>query len=647
MLDTTVSLEEQCEQIWALTCQQKKDEDRARREPPNIRLWDAEWALQQVISGIEYEASFTWVSNDTGPGQIEIPFDHPAAQWIHDSQGRIDRGEGRGVHITVDYTSTRWSGRLDKAVVESREDGSTVMVLSFAHDYENLKFITCWSNPSLSQVLQLPRAFLLAGPVTWILLTTLQLNLHRMHNWLVSVPDDPLDLASYVDALDQSEWPIVVKPITFADAMRSGVSWGVVSSRWATWHDMAKVMLEDSELSVTCTRWLEGDPLPWDDANLRHGTLVVGIEDKSGIHIGTSNGGTVWDGLRRTVAEFTDDFLDSTNNLLSDSEYPADYYLPNNRMTHPEYPFVVYRTGEGSGVQTSKYINSPAKAVTVAVGGHSMPGINEAISATIQGIADIWGSIILIGSLGGSIDAMVKPLYEDTILAWMSVKNQQRADHAGWSRYEEFFQDVGGSTSKAYTITSLMVLRAGLWATKTVVANEMTVADAMPYQVGLAGHYFLDDRIGFSLENDPTGQVWVDRARKIELKWDSETFPEWVPTIGDPRNLQDPGQRAWGRIEQMIAALRDLGVWSIAALLGSASLLGVLQGISDGPAGSAHPLASRSNVSVISGERAPAETVTFGDVSVSSMTDLVNSVFTVSAPSEVDRTIVSLGPVDV
>lgn len=556
-------LADQCNQIWALTRLQRRDELSRRETPPTIRLWDAEWALQHLISGIEYEASFTWVSNDTGPGQLEIPFDHPAAAWVHDSQGRIDRGEGRGVHITVDYNGARWSGRLEKSSVESRDDGSTVMALSFAHDYENLKFITCWSNPSTGSAFQFPRSFLLAGPVTWILLTALHMNLHRIHNWTVTVPDDPLDWESYTDALDQSDWPIVVQPITFWEAMQSGVTWGVITSRWATWHDAAHVLLEDAELSVTCTRYLDGDPLPWDGADIRHGTLVVGIADKSGIHVGSSTGGSVLSGIRRTVAEFADDFLDSTDSLITDAEYPPEYYAPSYRSTHQEYPYVVYRTGDGSGIETSKFVNSPAKAVTVAVGGHSMPGTNEAISATIQGIADIWGSIVLIGSLGGSLDAMLKPLYEDTILAWMSVKSTARAANAGWSRYEEFFQDVGGSTGKAYTITSLMVLRAGFWATKTVVANEMVVSDGAPFTCAPPpyGHFFLDDRIGFALENDPTGQLWVDRARKIELKWNSETFPEWVPTIGDPRKLQDPAQRAWGKIEQMIAAMRDLGVY--------------------------------------------------------------------------------------
>lgn len=388
MLDTTLSLEQQCEQIWALTCYQKRDEERLRREPLDVLLFDAEWHLQHVTSGVEYAASFTKVSNDTGPGQYEIPFDHPAAQWIHDSQGRIDRGEGRNVHVVVvDPCGDRWEGRLDKAVVESREDGDDVLVIDFAHDYENLKFYSVWSNPFTGPELQFPRSWLLAGPVPWILLTTLHLQLVREHNPLITIPDDPLDITLWDDTFDQSNWSVVVKPQSFLEAAESGAVWGVCSSRWATWHDMAKILLEDSELSVVTKRYLPalGDPPPWDGANLRPGTLVIDIVDKSGVHIGTSNDGDIFKGLRRTVAEFAEDFIDSTANLLEDTEAPREYFLPGLKLTKPEWPYVVYRTGPGSAIESSKFINSPSKAVQVNVGGHSMPGVVCAPSGNRRG----------------------------------------------------------------------------------------------------------------------------------------------------------------------------------------------------------------------------------------------------------------------
>jgi len=211
------------------------------------------------------------------------------------------------------------------------------------------------------------------------------MQLVREHNPLITIPDDPLDITLWDDAFDQSNWSVVVKPISFTESAESGAIWGVASSRWATFHDMAKQLLEDSELSIVCTRYLDGDPLPWDGANLRHGTLVVSIEDKSGVHIGTAEGGDVFSGLRRTVQEFAEDFIDSTQNLIDDTEAPQEYYIPGLKLTKPEWPYVVYRTGEGSGIEASRFINSPAKAVQVNIGGHSMPGVVCAPSGNRRG----------------------------------------------------------------------------------------------------------------------------------------------------------------------------------------------------------------------------------------------------------------------
>lgn len=554
MLDLEPDLTAECEAIWRATHAQKRDEQRLRDEPVLIRLLDGDMYLHHLMRN-EYSATFAWISNDSGPAQTEVPFDSPEGQWLYDMWGRMERGEKRNVHINARYCGAEWPGRLDKCVVDYREDGDVVVVCDWLHDYENVKWYTVWSNPWLPAAFQFPRAFLLAGPVTWLLKTALHLQLIREHNPLITIPDDPLDFGSYLDVFDQSTWSVVVKPTSFVDAMNSGVVWGVISSRWSNWHDMSHIMLEDAELSVVCHRYLPGDPEPWRGANLRYGTLWIDIVDKSGVFIGTSNGGSMFDGLGRTAAEFSEDFIDSTANLIADTDQPQDYFLPNNRLTHKEHPYVTYRQ-----VETGQHINSPAKGVQVNVGGHSMPGVNEAISASIQAGFDILGGLAQIGSLGGTVDTLLKPLYEDTILAWWSVKSTERAKNSGWSRYFEYFQD---GANKAYTIASLMVLRAGFWATKTTISNKLTVIDGAPYLVGDngLGHWFLDDRIGYAIPNDPTGRIWMDRARKIELKLTEDGAKEWVPTIGDERALQDPAQRAWGKIEQLVAGLRELGVY--------------------------------------------------------------------------------------
>lgn len=550
--------DELCDTIWNATNEQKLVEERIRREQPVGRIWDAEWNLQHVM-GSEYSAKFSWISNDTGPGQTEFPMDSPIAQWIYDYQSRLDRDEGRTVGITIDYCGARWSGILDKFAVERREDGDNVLVVDWVHDYEKLKWYSVVPNPFLGDAFQFPRAWLLAGPVTWVLKLTLFLNIWREHNPFLTWPDDPMDLDNWLSmGLDMSDWHTVVKPESFLDALASGVVWSVATSRWANFHDMAHYMLEDAELSVVCRRYLPGDDEPWPGADLRYGTLVIDFVDKSGILVGTSNGGNIFDGLVRTAVEFADDFIDSTVDVISDADTPGDYFDIGKRYTDPVKPYVIFYEGETSPIETSSWIYSPAKGVQVAVGGHSAPGVNEVISASIQAVGDILGNLVQLGSLGGTIDTLLAPLYEDTILAWQTYKSNERANNTGWDRLFSYFQEGAG---QAYTISSLMVLRAGMWATKTVVSWRVSVSDGRPYLVGDngQGHFFLDDRVGLVLEAD--NQIHMDRCRRLDVSWGPDSPPEWQISIGDERIWQDPAQRALGRIERLIAGLHDLGVW--------------------------------------------------------------------------------------
>jgi len=547
-----------CDQIWDATREQKLVEERIRREQPVGRIWDAEWNVQHIL-GSEYSCKFSWISNDTGPGQTEFPMSSPVAKWIYDYQGRMDRGEGRTVGITIDYCGARWSGILDKFAVEQREDGDTVLVVDWVADYEFLKWYSVVPNPFLPDSFQAPRAWLLAGPVTWVLRLTLFLAIWREHNPFLTWPDDPMDLNNWVTmGLDISDWHIVVKPESFIDAMASGVVWSVATSRWANFHDMAHYMVEDSEISIECRRYLPGDEEPWAGADLRYGTLVVDFVDKSGILVGTANGGNVFDGLARTIVEFADDFIDSTYDIVADADTPEDYFDIGKRYTDPVKPYVVFYEGETSPVQESSWIYSPTKGVQVAVGGHSAPGVNETISATIQAIGDILGNLVQLGSLGGTIDTLLAPIYEDTILAWQTYKSNERANNTGWDRLFTYFQEGAG---KAYTISSLMVLRAGMWATKTVISWQVSVSDGQPYLIGDngIGHFWLDDRIGLVLKAD--NQIHMDRCRRIDLAWGPDSPPEWNLNVGDERIWQDPAQRALGRIERLIAGLHDLGVW--------------------------------------------------------------------------------------
>ncbi|WP_405160070.1 phage tail protein [Nocardia sp. NBC_01499] len=532
------------------TRNQRKD---ARIQPPLVRLWDGDWNLRGICRA-EYSADFKWLLNESGTGQIEIPADHYLATWVMDARRRSTEN----VHITVDKDGTRWSGRMKTATLKKTETGLQTVVLQFMHDYEELKWIQVWSNPFLPAAVQFPRVFMLAGPSAWCLKLALFLNILRKEANLWALPDDPLDPAQWFN-LNQESWSMVVAPNDF---FSDTSVWTVLSARWKTWHEMAAGTLEDAQLMVTCRRWLEGDPPAWPGAKLRHGCLVFDIVDKSGFYNGTSQGGSVLDGLKHTVQKFTDDFREQESKEVPDPNAPDEYRRPDWLGTRPSSPWVVYRESEYTGIQTSEFTISPATAVQINCGGNSPYGVNEAMSAAVNLAGDLAANAIagITGvPLGGAIDAFLHPLYKDTILAWMSYKSPLRAPKMGWSHYFEFFQP---GADKGYTLSALVALRKGLWSTRSFTSHKLTVADGAPYLIGEngQGHYFLGDRIGSTVAGMPPGQVFVDQVTALELSWKRGVTPAWQITIGDEKALEDPVARSLRHIQGIMGDLHELGV---------------------------------------------------------------------------------------
>lgn len=557
VIDLEDTLEQQCMQIWAATTATKRAERRAIREPATVRVWDGEWKLHHLLK-VEDSAEFEFVENDTGPGVTVMPFHTPIGLWLKDMKGRIERGEKRNVHITVDKMGGRWGGRLTDVTVEETEIGDQILTATWANDYEELKYYTVRSNPLFPAAFQFPKVWMLPGPARWAVLTTLFFQLLRDNLNLWTIPDDPLDPDEW-GTLDMSKWPIVCKPLSFGEDLAAGTVWAMPISRWQNYHQVVKAIMDDAELTFVLRRYLTGDPPPWPGANLRNGCLVVSIEDNSGVAVGTAHGGSLADGLVRTIAEFTEDLLDSTLDVVGDFDVPAQYLIPGYKLTVPRTPYAVYRPGISPGVLSAKFIDTPATAIAVGTGGHSMPGVNELISAGVQAAGDIVGNLLQVGSIGGSVDTLLKPFYEDSIAAWMWTKNFFRSSNSGWSRYYEIQQD---GADKAYTLSALMVLRTGMWATRTWFSHEIQVLDQSPYIIGDqgVGHLWLGSRIGVTLPGDPTGEIKVDRVKKLVLGWDRDTFDNWKVTVGDDKKNVDPAVAAMQRIRDIFGALHDQGV---------------------------------------------------------------------------------------
>ncbi|WP_306365244.1 phage tail protein [Nocardia sp. CC227C] len=521
----------------------------ARTRPPLVRLWDGDWILRGQVAHT-YSASFQEVDAETGIGKLELPEDYYLSRWIIDHDSRPNKN----IHVTVDKDGVRWSGRMESYEIEKNPEGLTLVRVLFKHDYEEFKHIVCWSNPFLPAEVQFPRLWLMFGPAKWALKLTLLVNIMRLESSAWMLPDDPMDPTQWFN-FDQSTWSMVVKPLKIED---DNSPFAVVYSRFRDFHTVAKNILADGQLTPTFRRYLDGDEPPWPGANLRHGCLVIDIEDKSGWTSETSFGGNLFTGLVRAVTNIASDGYTENVDVIDDPAFPDEYYQPGWKGTMPSAPGIVYRETKRNGIVSSGFVSRPATDVQVVTGGHSMPGVNELISASIQMAGDLIAAMIGIPPVGGAADALLQPLYEDTILAWMAWKSPARAQQLGWSHYHE---GLGSASDQAYTLSSIITLRAKLWATREQIAHRLDIADGAPWLVGQRGkgHFYVGDRIGSTVKGAPKGKIYVDRVSEATLSWSRDTAPTWAITIGQ-REPEDPVAKALEQIQELFGIAQNLGV---------------------------------------------------------------------------------------
>lgn len=541
------------QKIWDTTLAAKEQRARARREPPRIHLYDGDWTYRgQVFGEIEY--SFQWKLNDTGAGHIVLPWEHHLARWAAEFWAR----DTANIHVRVDKDGARWCGRCQSVVTEQDDEGVKTVRIEFLHDYEELKHITVWANPLSPAEVQFPKTFLLAGPAAYMLKLTLFLNLVRLNMSLWQLPDDPLSFDGWTQGLDYKQWPIIVKP---GSLLLDDSQWTIINSRFKNFHDIAKPILDDGRLMMKLDRWFTGDPQPWPAAGLnRDGQLIVDIVDKSGWWDQTAVGGTIAGGLLRTGIELADNLVDETRVALERPKHSDQYDIAGWLGVAPEQPWVVYRTNPptNTAVATS-FTWQPATVGQITTGGHSSPGVNETISVVTQFIFNMLGSFILQPSFGSIADGVLSPLYEDTLAAFMNIKNPLRTMNLGWSHYYERFED---GADKAYTLSAILALRKGFYDTRERSLHQLNIADGAPFLVGDngQGHFFLGDRVGGEIPGARDGRVVVEQVTELTLSATEDTPHEWVITTGDPETDADPIEYLIGRVSQLFEAAHDLGV---------------------------------------------------------------------------------------
>lgn len=544
------TVQETLDGILAATEAAQAERARRRTERALVRLWDGDWKLRGRVGG-EIKAEFRWVLNNTGTGTLVLPADHHLARWAASFHSRGTKN----VHITVDKDGARWGGRLSGLSVRKKDNGDREVELRFLDFIEDLKHIRVWSNPVLPAAIQFPRAFTLAGPSIWCLKTALFLNLMRNQNSLFTLPDDPLDFGQWAGNLRMENWPVSMRGTPL---LSDSSPHCVVSSRFKTFHELAAPILADAQLCMTYEVWLEGDPQPWPGYTPRNGQIIFDIVDKSGWWGTTGTGGNILQGIARTFMQLADNGVDMDRSVVADPNSPT-YRGRDWLGTAPGAPWVVLREGELTGIQSSEFTWEPATDVQVVVGGHSMPGVNEIISSAVQLAGDL-ASSTFIGpnvNLGQIADTVLKPLYTDTLLAWMAFKSFKRAQELGWSHY---FEHMPANADRAYTLSSLMAIRRGWWETRERTGTKLSIADGAPYTIGDRGqgHFFLGDRIAWTHPVFPD-RLLVEQVSELGLGWD-RSESGWDVTVGSLAPMQSGLDQLVEKVSGVVSAAKELGV---------------------------------------------------------------------------------------
>lgn len=586
-------------ELWGEISERHLKRELERLKPPLIRLWDGDYVLRGQVAG-ERAGELEFIENETGTASIELPLEHYLSKWVMGHKGRARRN----VHITIDKQGARWSGCMDHYRVVKTREGDAYLEIIFKHDFEQAKHILVWANPFLRPEFQFPKMWILFGPAKFCLLLTLFCQLLRLETSLWTLPDNPLDINEWMGpSFWPGNWRNIVKPFPI---LSDNSNLTVVFSRFKSFYEVAKRILADAQLTLTCRRYLaDEDPHPFHDlageldnvviedlltlVPLRNGCLVWDIVDNSEWGKETAFGGSLLVGLiRAAVTIGSDGLTEGVEIFTGDPTYPGEYYTPNFLGTSPQAPWVVFEEGRYTGIEQSEFIYYEATDTSVVLGGHSAPGVNEAIStginmagdfltslinSTLAGASPIPGVAIDLPPLGGVMDAVAKIFYEDVIAAFMEFPTLRAAGLSlpiagledvvtGLGDFH-YYEGWAEGADRAFTISALLAARAKLHETRAHTAHTIKVSDAAPYYVGEKGygHFWLGSRVGTTVLGYPDpNTIFVERVGRINYKWGKDGPTGWTFDIGY-REPEDPLIKTFQMIQEINGAISQLGVW--------------------------------------------------------------------------------------
>jgi len=510
-------------------------------------------------------ASFPFKKNVSAQGILELRFDHYISEWMRSIPN--DDTARKNIVVRVDFFGgkLRWTGLLHHHAVKTR-DGMRYMELTFNDDLQFLQFLLGPPNPALPlEIFQWPRVLPIVGPAKWACSIMVLINLIRVEGNLYELPDDPFDLDSWANTLNWNNWQVHIKckPLMLDDSSL----WTVLGTRMNPIDSVIGDAVEDAQLTIRWRRVFsdEGET----ETGLlfgvtpANGALVYEFVDDSGYYsplTGTFLGGTIIEGMVRSVVQYAGGLIEDTGMMITDDEtlYPDEYYGPGFLGTLAEAPWLVIRDTSWSPIETSELTWSPATAVRVVVGGDN-PAADAIARLIIETTGNMLGYFLLGGfSSAGTIAAdVVMPFLVGTIAAWLEWKHYGRAENLGWVHLWELYQQ--GAENNSWSLSAIAALRGGFLASKSQTSHTVSLRGNTWIIPGV--HFNIGSRIGSTCRGYDD-IVFVAQCEEIIPAWDhsGDGALNFQIKIGENKAAMSTGERLARLVKKTRDILQNIGV---------------------------------------------------------------------------------------
>lgn len=512
------------------------------------------------------KASFPLKKNVSTQAVMQVRWDHYICQWLRFVPN--DPNSCKNIIIRVDMFGggLRWTGLLHHHATKRNTDGTYYFEMTFNDDLQFLQFLLGPPNPLLPlDLFQWPRDLIIFGPGIWSCSTMILLNLMRQEGNEWTPPDDPFDPSQWENGIDWSNWQVHI----VADSLLDDSSlWTVLGTRMNPIDSVLADSLDDCQLTIHWRRIFtdEGEQTPAGIMfveTVANGALVLSIEDDSGYYdalSGTFLGGTIIQGMERSVVEYVGGFVEDLGSTIEDEEsyYPDEYYGPGFLGTLAVAPWLVFRDTSWSPIDTHDLTWSPATASTVVIGGDN-PVTDAIAKMAIEITGNILGYFLLGGfsSAGDIASEIVMPFIQGTIMAWIEWKNTGRSTELGWVNLWELYQQ--GAEQNVWSLSALAALRGGFLASRSETSHTLALNGqnwAIP-----GTHFTIGSRVGSTCRGYGN-IIFVNQVEELNTTWDNGQYQAFntVVKIGLNKAAMTLGERQARLVKKMRDLITDIGV---------------------------------------------------------------------------------------